>query len=323
MSARILVAALLVGTAASAQAATLRPMTTLRGPVVKLSDLWDEAGKQADRVLGPGPAPGQRIVVESRQLGAIAREFGVDWKPQGDGERAVLDRPGRLLTREEMMPPLKEALVSAGMAEDATIDVPAFEPPVVPADGAQVPVVTRVDYEAATGRFTAQLSLSVGGTEPLAWRVSGRAMAMLAVPVPVTRLLPGAVLSAADLHVVKLPAGRVPSGAVREADQAVGKQLRYQAAPELPLLLSALTAPALVKRNARVVILADSPGLSLSLEGRALEGGGEGDHVRVLNPSSHAVLDAVVIGTARVRVDPTAPPIETARTGAGTTEYGR
>ena len=61
--------------------ATLRTMTTLHASVVRLSDLFDEAGANADRVLGPGPGAGGRIVVEAAQLGAIARQFGVDWRP--------------------------------------------------------------------------------------------------------------------------------------------------------------------------------------------------------------------------------------------------
>jgi hypothetical protein len=64
--------ALCLGTA-SADAATLRTMTTLHAPVVRLSDLFDDAGAGADRVLGPGPGAGGRIVVEAAQLGAIAR----------------------------------------------------------------------------------------------------------------------------------------------------------------------------------------------------------------------------------------------------------
>jgi flagellar L-ring protein FlgH len=67
--------------------------------------------------------------------------------------------------------------------------------------------------------------------------------------------------------------------------------------------------PTLVKRDARVLMLAEGPSLSLTAEGRALESGASGEHIRVLNPTSRAVLDAVVIGEGRVRMDPQAPPL--------------
>ena len=75
---------------AGAQAASLRPMTTLSSSVVRLSDLFEEAGPEAGRALGPGPLPGQRIVVEARQLAAIARQFHVDWQPASPADRIVL-----------------------------------------------------------------------------------------------------------------------------------------------------------------------------------------------------------------------------------------
>ena len=89
---------------------TLRTMTTLHAPVVRLSDLFDDAGANAERVLGPGPGAGGRIVVEAAQLGAIARQFGVDWRPASSADRAVLDRPGRPLRREDVLDAVRNAL---------------------------------------------------------------------------------------------------------------------------------------------------------------------------------------------------------------------
>src|ERR1700723_3530352 len=77
------------GLANRAEAATLRTMTTLHGPRVKLSDLFDDAGTNANRVLGPGPAPGGRIVVDSAQLAATARPFEGDWDPAPSAARTA------------------------------------------------------------------------------------------------------------------------------------------------------------------------------------------------------------------------------------------
>src|SRR5277367_3048531 len=108
-------------------AATLRTMTTLHGPHVKLSDLFDDAGGNGARVLGPGPAPGGRIVVESAQLAAIARQFSVDWHPTSSADRAVLDWPGRPLPRAAVMAALQEALAASGVPpEHCEVDLADF-----------------------------------------------------------------------------------------------------------------------------------------------------------------------------------------------------
>src|SRR5581483_6479663 len=114
MNKLLLAASVLCFVAANTDAATLRSVTTLHAPVVRLSDLFDDAGAKADRVLGPGPGAGGRIVVEAAQLGAIARQFGVDWRPASSGDRAVLDRPGRPMRRDDVLDAVRQALVTAG-----------------------------------------------------------------------------------------------------------------------------------------------------------------------------------------------------------------
>ena len=97
--------------AVPAGAATLKPFTSLSSGVVRLSDLWD--GVTEDKPLGPAPAPGGRITVASAQLAAIAKQFGVDWRPGSTAERAVLERAARTLTKEDIKPKLWEALVGS------------------------------------------------------------------------------------------------------------------------------------------------------------------------------------------------------------------
>ncbi len=64
-----------LASASAFAAASVKPVTTLHAQVVRLSDLFADAGSDANRVLGPGPAPGGRIVVEAPQLVYIARRF--------------------------------------------------------------------------------------------------------------------------------------------------------------------------------------------------------------------------------------------------------
>ncbi|MGH7044039.1 MAG: hypothetical protein ACREFY_18205, partial [Acetobacteraceae bacterium] len=69
----------LLAAAAAAPRPVLQPMTTLHGPLVRLGDLFANAGAAAGQVLGPGPAPGGRIVVPARQLAYIAARYDIDW----------------------------------------------------------------------------------------------------------------------------------------------------------------------------------------------------------------------------------------------------
>ena len=62
--------------------------------------------------------------------------------------------------------------------------------------------------------------------------------------------------------------------------------------------------PALVQRGANVQMQLQAPGISLVAQGVAMDSGATGERIRVLNPSSRAVVEAEVIGPGRVRVTP-------------------
>lgn len=313
----LILIALLVGGAGAAHAASLRTMTTLHGPVVKLSDLFDDAGTNAARVLGPGPAPGGRIVVEAAQLAAIARQFGVDWKPASPADRAVLDWPGKPLPREAALGALREALAASGVDPAACeIDLEGFSPPVVPFEGTPQPLVSQLDYDRASGRFSAVLSVAEGGLEPISTRIAGRVDEMIELPVATTRLAAGTVLRAEDVHMARVAARLANHALARQPGEAVGMQLRRQIAPGQPLALADLMRPRLVRRGAEVLMELDSPGIALTAQGQAMEAGAIGERIRVLNPNSHAVIEAEVTGPDRVRVAPDVQPLlAAARTG--------
>jgi flagellar basal body P-ring formation protein FlgA len=295
--------------AANADAATLRTTTTLHASVVRIADLFDDAGTGADRVLGPGPGAGGRIVVEAAQLAAIARQYHVDWRPASSGDRAVLDRPGRPLRREDALDAVKSALIGAGASPECDVDLPGFTPPLVPLEADPRPVVSDLDYDPAAGRFSAELSITGTAMEPIHMRLAGRVDDTIDLPVATTRLLAGSVLRADDVHIARVHTTLVRTEVARRPDDAIGMQLKRPLAAGQPLALSELVRPSMVQKGANVMMLLDSPGITLTAQGQALEAGAIGERIRVLNPVSRAVLEAEVIGPDRVRIAPNAMPL--------------
>ena len=295
--------------ATSASAATLRPLTTLAAPVVRLADLFDDAGTEAQRVLGTAPAPGGRIVVEAAQLAAIARQFGVDWRPSSSSDRAVLERPGRLLPREPMMGALREALAGVGAPTDADIELPGFSPPLVPQEADPRASIEQLDYDAASGKFTGVLAVSADAMPVLRVRLSGYLQEMVEVPVPAHRLLPGVVIGADDLQMLRVRAGLIRGEVARVAQQAVGLAPRRMIMSGQPIALAELGHLAAIQKGAQITMQLESPGLTLLAQGVAMESGGVGDRIQVLNPSSRAIVEAEIVAPDRVRVTPGSTPL--------------
>jgi flagella basal body P-ring formation protein FlgA len=294
---------------AHGEAATLRMNTTLHASTVRLSDLFDGVDSKADRVLGPGPGPGGRIVVEAAQLGAIARQFGVDWRPASPADRAVLERLGRPLRRDDVLDAVRRALIAAGASAECDVDIAGFTPPLVPIEAAPRPEVSDLDFDAAAGRFSAMLSVAGEGMEPLHLRVDGRVDDTIVVPVAATRLLAGGILRSDDVRMARVRTTAIRGDVLRNPGDAIGMQTKRQLAAGQPLFTHELMHPSMVAKGATVLMVLDSPGITLTAQGQAVEPGAIGERIRVLNPSSRAAVEALVIGPDRVRVTPSAVPM--------------
>jgi len=302
-----------------APAATLRPMTTLASPVVRLSDLFDDAGPLAGRVLGPAPAPGERIVVEARQLSAIARMFGVAWHPVSPADTAVLERPGRPLPRAALNEALAAALAGVGAPADLDIVLPGYAAPMLPRETAAALTVEQLDYDDATGGFTASVLVTGEGMAPLRLRLAGRAEEMVRLMVPARALPAGSVLRASDLMPVRLRASdlmpvrlrrsSLHGEVARDAAQLVGMTLRAQLAAGRPVRLADLAPPGAVAKGAPVVLQVESGALSATAQGIALASGSPGERIPVLNPLSRRVVEGEVLPSGVVAVTPGSLPV--------------
>lgn len=310
MRALLLLAALLAPGAAAAQdLVTLRPVVVAEDPVLRLGDLFDGAGARAAQPLGAAPAPGRRLVLEMPQLAALARAHGLAWRPLSPHERAVVERPGRAVAREEIEAALRADLLRLGMDPEAELDLGVLLPPMVP-PAAMVQLATESQsFDPVTGRFAATLVVMAEGMPTGRLRLAGRAMATQPVVVATRRLALGEVVGPRDARLVRLRAERVRPGMAQSLDQVVGQQLRRPMGGDLPFVAADLGAPALVEKNALVTLVLEAPGLSLTAQGRALEAAPRGGVVPVMNMTSRSIVEGQVVAPGRVRVAMGAAPV--------------
>lgn len=116
--------------------------------------------------------------------------------------------------------------------------------------------------------------------------------------VPTRTLRPGTVITAADLTI----RDEVQAGMFGHVSDVVGQEARTALYAGRPIPFEAIGAPAVVNRNQIVPLFFNAGGLSIATEGRALERGGVGDRVRVMNLSSRSTLFGFVQEDGSVKV---------------------
>jgi flagella basal body P-ring formation protein FlgA len=101
------------------------------------------------------------------------------------------------------------------------------------------------------------------------------------------------VIEAGDLALIP---DRI-AGAVQDPAALIGLEARVMLYPGRPVTLDLVGPPALVERNQTVPLIFTSGGLMIETEARALDRGGVGDLVRVMNMTSKKTV------SGRVRPD--------------------
>lgn len=107
------------------------------------------------------------------------------------------------------------------------------------------------------------------------------------------------VLAAEDFTLV---AAEIP-GAMTDPALVIGQEARVTMYAGRPILAANLGAAALVERNQTVSLVFRSSGLSILTEGRALDRGGVGDVIKVMNLASRTTVTGTVAADGSVMVN--------------------
>jgi flagella basal body P-ring formation protein FlgA len=294
---------------AAAEEPTLNLQVSLNAGVIVVGDLWRNAGAKAAAIVGPAPPPGRSFVIEATQLAYIARLFDVQWKPFSGVERAVIERGGRVLEREEMLEPLRHGLMESGLPEGTSVELANVAPVLVPPLSFPLVRVEGLSVDPASDRFAANLAISSEDMQTQMVRVSGRAVQMGSAVVANRRLLPDDIIAEADIRLARLPERSLKSDVARSLGQVVGQSARRVVAMGQPIALSEIGPAMMIAKGATVVLTMETPGISIAAQVLAMGSGGSGDTIQVMNPMSRAVVAARVTGPGRAVVAPGGSPL--------------
>lgn len=274
----------------------LKAATTIEDDVIRLGDLWENLGAEADTAIAAAPQPGQRIALEPRWLAAVAQAYGIDWRPQSNFERSVIERAGQSVDIRLIESELREALTMEGAPANSTFEIAnrAALSMVVPMDVPAIIGVRDTVWDPRMNRFSATVEVPAGSPSATRVRISGRVYSTVRVPVLNRVVTRGEIITESDIEWSDLREEKIHRDAVLDPSQMIGQEPRWQLRPGQPLRTAELTRPLMVKRNATVTLVLRTPTMSLTAQGRATEDGGEGDIIRVTNLATKRVVEGRV-----------------------------
>jgi flagella basal body P-ring formation protein FlgA len=284
----------------------LRANVNVSGDVVRIGDVVDNAGNAAQIAIYRAPDLGTTGSLPTAQVLAALRAhqvIGVDTK---DLKAISVTRLARTLDSKDIELQVARALERRnGLGDAANLSL-TFDRDVQTLQldasntGNLQPVAAR--YEPRSGRFDVSFEIANdAGSAPIKLRFTGSAVETVEAAVLARGVERNEVLKSSDVLIERRPKAEVGNDAAGR-DNAIGMQARRQLRAGQALRVNDLAKPDLVTRDQNVTLIYESSGLYLTIRGKALEGGTEGDVVNVLNLQSKRTVSGVVVGRGQVSV---------------------
>jgi len=314
-----LLAALLFGALAAAPAAaqewktaptmaspvTLNETVEVESRLIRLGDLFTISGEKAAIEIAYAPEPGKRAVFDARWLYRVAHAYQLPWRPLSEHVRTVVSRKSEVIDQREIKEVILDALIAKGAEPNTEVELSNRLLQIhVPADGLGALRVEDAVFDKRSQRFTAILAAPSGKGGLNRMRVRGRLFKTAEVPVLGRRILAGEIITAKDIQWTKLRASRLQANTIMSETDLIGHTPRRGLRAGYPVQASAVQRPVLVAKGSLVTMVLKTPQMLLTAQGKSLENGADGDVIRIRNAQSKTVIEAEVIGEARVAVRP-------------------
>ena len=329
MRSLLLATALLAAISAAASAQTrddviaapvLRANVSVAGDLVRIGDLIDNAGSSAKIALYRAPELGTTGTLPTAQVLSALRAHQVIGVDTRDLREISVTRLARTLLPREIELAVAGALERRSGLGDAanlslTFDRDLGDIKLEAANsGAMQPASVR--YEPRGNRFDVTFEIANDNiSTPARLRFTGTVIETVEAAVLARGIERNELIKSSDVVVERRPKAEAGSDAVVR-DRAVGMQARRQLRAGQAVRLADLAKPDLVQRDQSVTLIYDTPGLYLTVRGKAQDSGTEGDVVNVLNLQSKRTVQGVVTGRGQVSVAVATPRLPAAETSS-------
>jgi flagellar basal body P-ring formation protein FlgA len=302
----------------------LRATVTVESDVVRIGDVIDNAGTSAQIAIYRAPDLGTTGSLPTAQVIAALQAHQVIGVDTRDIKAISVTRLSRNFEAKDIELAVAHMLEHRnGLGDAANLSL-TFDRDIgdvrleASSTGTLQPVSVR--YEPRNGRFDVSFEIANENNTPAAkLRFTGSAIETVEAAVLTRNVERNDVLKSSDVVTERRPKAEV-GGDAAVRNRAVGMQMRRQLRAGQAIKVADLAKPDLVQRDDNVTLIYESTGLYLTVRGKAIDGGTEGDVVSVLNLQSKRTVSGVVIGRGQVAISVATPRLPPATDTSESTE---
>ncbi|MBX3521947.1 MAG: flagellar basal body P-ring formation protein FlgA [Xanthobacteraceae bacterium] len=303
---------------ARAQSATpaLKAEVTVTGDLVRIGDILENAGAKASLPVFKAPALGGSGTIQVHRVMEALRANGIVVFDTRNLTEVLVSRASRSVTLSDLGRVVAEAAAKRyeiANASDLSVTFdPHMKPLQVELTAKDAPRVVSVAVDQNNNRFEAIIDMPGSLTlrrNPV--RMTGTLIETAEVVTLARPISRGETIRESDIILERLPRAQVQTDALTRAELVINQAARRALRSGQTLRAADLMKPQIIARDDAVTIVFRSGAITLTLRGKAMGNGAEGETITVLNPQSKRLVQATVTAPGVVMVSD-ANPVTTA-----------
>ncbi|MBR1778773.1 MAG: flagellar basal body P-ring formation protein FlgA [Alphaproteobacteria bacterium] len=283
----------------------LKEKATVTDDYIRLGDLFSGLDDSADKkVIAPAPALGKEAVLTYEWLKKLAQTHKIAWEPANEKVSVKVRRAAAEISKEAVTQVILKELKAQGLPENAELTFQkGIFPVLVPVKSDWQLTPVSAEYTPTRQQFEAKLNLIVNSEKKQELQFAGKVKIFVFVPVAAQDLKAGRIITPDNVLMKRI----AQESTVRAADSVkkedlIGKEVKRSIRSGQMILANDVRTQVMVTKGKMITLNFTKGGIMLSAQGKALENGGLGDTVRVMNVQSKSVVQGTVTGPETVSI---------------------
>jgi flagella basal body P-ring formation protein FlgA len=295
------------GALAQGATPTLRAQAAIMGDLVRIGDILENAGDKASEPIFKAPELGASGTIQIHRVMEALRAHGIVVFDTRNLTEVLVSRTSRSVTLSDLGRAIAEAAAKRYEIANASDLSVTFDRHMnalqVETTATEAPRVVSVVVDQRNNRFEA--IIDVPGSLALRRnpvRFTGTLIETVEV-VTLARPIPrGEAIRESDIVLERLPRADVQTEALSRVELVVNQAARRALRSGQTLRAADLMKPQIISRDDGVTIIFKTKSITLTLRGKAMGNGAEGEMIPVLNPTSKRIVQATITAPGVVTV---------------------
>lgn len=291
----------------SDQITVLRNIVTVEDNVIRLKDLFENAGPHAERVIARSPEPGNRILLPAKWLWRTAQSLGLHWRPSSDLDTAQVTRASNIIDSADIEDAIREALVQKYKELETSkwdINVDSRARNIhLPIDIDHDIHISQIRLNRSNNSFSAVAKIGYGTRFERERRLRGKIYRLIDIWVPNKSISLGSIINEKDLMLTSILQEQLPSNSITDLSSIIGMQTKRTLNSNQPIRQGDLQKERIILKGEKVTVFLKQNTMLLSISATAMEDGIRNHSIRVRNNQSNRVIEAKAIGPGIASID--------------------